>query len=162
MNSSIILGFITIVLLTTSFIFDKEKSISGLKKGIMMFLNLLPTLITVLIIISSLLYFIPNELLLKLFGKESGLKGMILAAIVGSISLIPGFIAYPLGNILIKQGVSYSVIAIFITTLMMVGIVTLPIEKKYFSMKVALIRNFLSFIGAIVIGLLMGTLWGLL
>lgn len=162
MNSSIILGFITIILLTTSFIFDKKKSISGLKKGIMMFLNLLPTLITILIIISSLLYFIPNELLLKLFGKESGLKGMILAAIVGSISLIPGFIAYPLGNILIKQGVSYSVIAIFITTLMMVGIVTLPIEKKYFGIKVALIRNSLSFIGAIVIGLLIGTLWGLL
>jgi len=45
---------------------------------------------------------------------------------------------------------------VFITTLMMVGITTLPVESRYFGWKIALYRNGLSFIGALVVGLLMG------
>jgi uncharacterized membrane protein YraQ (UPF0718 family) len=113
-------------------------------------------------LVSALLYLIPNELIIRLLGKDAGISGMMIAAVVGSVSLIPGFIAYPLGGILIKNGAGYPVIAIFITTLMMVGIVTLPIEIKFFGRKIALMRNFLSFIGAIVVGLLMGLLWGII
>jgi uncharacterized membrane protein YraQ (UPF0718 family) len=127
-----------------------------------MFLNILPTLFTILILVSILLFFTPKEVLTKWLGKESGSMGMIIAAIIGSISLIPGFIAFPLGAILIKNGVSYSVIAVFITTLMMVGIVTLPLESKYFGWKAAVSRNILSFAGAIIIGLAVGVLWGIL
>ena len=66
------------------------------------------------------------------------------------------FFAYPLAGILVKSGVSYSVIAVFITTLMMVGILTLPLEAKYFGLKTAIIRNALYFVGAIIIGLIIG------
>ena len=127
-----------------------------------MFLNLLPAFLTILILVSIVLFLIPKEVLIKWLGKESGFLGMIIAALVGSISLIPGFIAYPLGKILVNSGVTYSVIAIFITTLMMVGIITLPIEKKFFGLKSALIRNAFSFIGAIIVGVLIGLLWGIL
>jgi uncharacterized membrane protein YraQ (UPF0718 family) len=57
---------------------------------------------------------------------------------------------------LIKQGASYTVVATFMTTLMMVGIVTLPLEIRYFGKKVAILRNALNFIIAIIIGLLVG------
>ena len=46
--------------------------------------------------------------------------------------------------------------SVFITTLMMVGIMTLPLEAKYFGLKVSIIRNVLSFFGALLVGLLMG------
>jgi len=38
----------------------------------------------------------------------------------------------------------------------MVGVLTLPLESKYFGWKVAVLRNVLSFIGAIIIGLIIG------
>jgi len=38
----------------------------------------------------------------------------------------------------------------------MVGVVTLPLEAKYFGFRVAVIRNTLNFFAAIVIGLLVG------
>ena len=85
--------------------------------------------------------------------------GYVFGALIGSITLMPGFIAYPLCGFLIRNGVSYPIIAVFVTTLMMVGIVTIPIEKRYFGLKVTLLRNILSFIGAIIIGLLVGILW---
>jgi len=102
------------------------------------------------------LYLVPNETIVRWLGKGSGLKGISIAAGVGSISLIPGFIAYPLASILLKAGVSYEILAVFITTLMMVGVLTLPVESKYFGLKVSIVRNFLSFLGAIIIGLLIG------
>lgn len=120
-----------------------------------MFINLLPALITMLALVSVLFFTIPNETLISLIGAESGAKGWVIAASLGSVSLIPGFIAFPLCSILIGKGVAYSTISIFITTLMMVGIITLPVEAKFFGWKVSIVRNIMSFIAALLVGLLM-------
>ena len=157
-----ILISITIISLILSFIYDRNKTLSGIKKGLMMFLKILPTLLSVIIIISIVLYLTPKEYFLKYFGNDSGAMGYVFAALIGSITLMPGFIAYPICGFLIKNGVSYPIIAVFVTTLMMVGIVTMPIEKKYFGLKVTLLRNILSFFGALLIGLLIGILWDVL
>jgi len=151
-----ILLSLTFIALILSFFADRKKTVSGIKKGFKMFLGILPMILNLLILVSIFLFLVPQETLIKLLGKGSGITGMLIAAILGSISLIPGFIAFPLASILLKSGVAYGVIAVFITTLMMVGILTLPLESKYFGMKTALMRNGFSFIGAIIIGLLIG------
>lgn len=120
-----------------------------------MFLNLLPLLLLMLALISVVLFLIPNETLIRYMGKGSGIGGWAIAALLGSVALIPGFIAYPLCGILIKSGVAYTTIAVFITTLTMVGIVTLPLEAKFFGWKTSIIRNTLSFIAALLIGFIM-------
>jgi uncharacterized membrane protein YraQ (UPF0718 family) len=127
----------------------------GIKKGLTMFLNLLPLLLLMLALISVVLFLIPNETLIRYMGKGSGIEGWAIAALLGSVALIPGFIAYPLCGILIKSGVAYTTIAVFITTLTMVGIVTLPLEAKFFGWKTSIIRNTLSFIAALLIGFIM-------
>ena len=40
--------------------------------------------------------------------------------------------------------------------LWLVGILTLPLEAKYFGWRVSILRNALSFAGALLVGLLMG------
>jgi len=151
----------TIAAVLISLLLNKKKTTAGVKKGMKMFLNLLPPFITVLIAVSFVLAFLPKEVLQKLLGADSGIAGFFIAAGLGSIALIPGFIAYPLASVLLKNGVSYPVISVFITTLMMVGIVTLPIERKFFGWRVAITRNLLSFIGALIIGAAMALIWGL-
>ncbi|HOK39751.1 MAG TPA: permease [bacterium] len=151
-----ILFIITLFSFVLSFALDKNKTIYGLKKGLKMFINLLPDMLNILIFVCICLYLIPESFIIKTLGKESGFMGFIISAIIGSIALIPGFIAYPLAAILIKGGVSYKIIAVFITTLMMVGIMTLPIEVKFFGLRVSIIRNVLCFIGALIIGFIMG------
>ena len=49
-------------------------------------------------------------------------------------------------------------VATFMTTLMMVGVVTLPLEIKYFGKHVAIARNALNFAAAIIIGLVVGVI----
>jgi uncharacterized membrane protein YraQ (UPF0718 family) len=147
---------ITIGAVLASLLFDRRRTWAGIRRGVRMFLGILPDLLVVLIAASVLLALTPESVIVRLLGRESGLAGIAAAATVGSIALIPGFIAFPLAAVLHQSGVSLDVIAVFITTLMMVGIVTLPIERRYFGWKVALYRNGLSFAGALVVGLLMG------
>ena len=124
----------------------------------MLLLKLLPSFLSIIILVSVFLGLIPQETLIAYLGKESGMLGMAIAALLGSIALIPSFISYPLGAMLLRNGVSYAVIAVFITTLMMVGVLTLPIEIKYFGVKVSLLRNLLSLLGALLIGVIIGVL----
>jgi uncharacterized membrane protein YraQ (UPF0718 family) len=152
----ILLSLATAILLLLSFVADRGKTITGLKKGAMMFRNILPAMLVVLALVSVFLSIVPASVLSEWLGKGTGWTGIISAALLGSISLIPGFIAFPLGAILVRSGVSYQIVAVFITTLMMVGILTLPLEAKYFGWRVSLLRNALSFTGALLVGLLMG------
>jgi len=151
----LILSILTLCFIVLSLLFDYKKTIRGIKKGIKMFFNLLPVLLLMLALVSIVLFLIPNETLVRYMGEGSGIKGWITAAGVGSIALIPGFIAYPLCGILIKSGVAYSVIAVFITTLMMTGFITLPVEAKFFGWRTSIIRNLFSLVAALFIGLLM-------
>jgi len=57
---------------------------------------------------------------------------------------------------LLKNGASVTLVAGFLTTLLMVGVVTLPMEVRYFGWRTALFRNGLSFVGAVGIALAMG------
>jgi uncharacterized membrane protein YraQ (UPF0718 family) len=148
--------FITLAALFFSYIHDKQKTTAGIKSGIKMFLGILSTIFVLILVFSVLLYFLPDGVIVHYLGKNAGFSAYIIAALIGSIALIPGFIAYPLAGILLKNGVSYQVIAIFISTLLMVGVITIPLEARYFGWKVAVLRNFLYLLGAFLTGTIVG------
>ena len=155
-NNALIFGIITACALLVSFLMDRRKTFTGIKKGAKMFLGILAPFLNILILVSIAMYFISDRFIFRYLGPGSGPLGVLIAAIVGSITLIPGFISYPIAASLIAKGASYTVVAVFMTTLMMVGVMTLPLEIKYFGTKAAIIRNLLNFFAAIIIGLLVG------
>ena len=157
-SNTFIFGLLTGIILLLSFILDKEKTVLGLKKGGKMLFNIFHPFLNILILISIVFFFIPDSLIVQYLGANSGWYGFGIAASIGSITLIPGFISYPLAATLLKQGATYAVVAVFMTTMLMVGVVTLPLEIKYFGKKAAIVRNVLNLIAAIIIGILMGWL----
>lgn len=152
---------LTVICLILSFIFNKEKTYSGIKKGMLHLFKILPVFLTVLIIISIVLFFTPDETLSDNLFREKGITGYVIAVTIGSVFPIPGFVAFPLAGMLVSSGVSYQIIAVLITTLLMTSNLTIPIEKRYFGMKITLIRNSLNLIGAVLVGLLIDILWNL-
>ena len=74
--------------------------------------------------------------------------------------MMPGFIVFPLCGILLNKGVSYMVLSAFTTSLMMVGILTYPIEKEYFGAKVTIARNIISLITALIVAVSIGFFFG--
>lgn len=146
------------IIISLSYYFDEEKTKIGVKKGIKIFKGLFSPFVTIMVLASFLLALVPPEMIEHYLGAESGFFGLMLSAFIGSIALIPAFIVYPIASELLKRGASYMVIATFITTLLMVGVITFPLESKYFGKKVAIIRNVLNFFAAIIIGIAIGVI----
>lgn len=133
------------VLLSVSFLKDKGKTLSALKKAWKAFENILPQFLGVLVLTGIIIAVLNPQTISRIIGKDSGWLGTLGAALVGSITLIPGFVAFPTAALLLQNGAGYMQIAAFVSTLMMVGVVTFPIEKVYFGVKIAVIRNVLAF-----------------
>lgn len=143
-------------ILLVSFLKDRQKTATALKKAWKSFENILPQLLAILILIGIMLAILSPETISKLVGKESGWLGMLMAGIVGSVTLIPGFVAFPLAAALLKSGAGFTQIAVFISTLMMVGIVTIPVESKYFGMKATILRNSMAFVFSFIVAVVIG------
>lgn len=158
--ANIILYIITFILLVYSYVKNKDKTKIALKKGLKSFENIMPQFLGIIVLIGILLSVFNSDTISKIIGKESGFVGVILASIIGSITLIPGFVAFPTAAMLLKSGAGYIQIAAFISTLMMVGIVTFPVEIKYFGKKLTILRNLSAFIFSFIVALIIGKVMG--
>lgn len=156
----IYLSIITAILILISFIFNRKKTLAGLKIALKRFIQILVPLFIMVILVSIILFLLPETIISKYLSNNNLCISTIIASILGSITLFPGFIAFPLCGILRQNGVSYMVLSAFTTTLMMVGIITFPIEKEYFGTKVALLRNIISLFIAIIVALVTGIFFG--
>ncbi|MGD1821793.1 MAG: permease [Pleomorphochaeta sp.] len=153
-----ILYFVVAVCLIISLIRDKTKTKKALKKAWKAFENILPQFLVIILIIGMLLSILNEEAISKLLGSQSGFIGVLIALIIGSITLIPGFVAFPLAAALLNNGAGVSQIAAFISSLMMVGIVTYPMEKKMFTTKVTVLRNSLAIVFSTLVAFIMGAI----
>ncbi|SHH76559.1 permease [Clostridium grantii] len=150
------LYIVTIVLLIISYYKDKGKTKKSLKKAKIAFMKLLPQLLGIITFVGIILAILNPKVISQIIGSNSGIFGVILAALVGSITLIPGFVAFPTAAILLHNGAGYTQIAAFISTLMMVGIVTIPVEIEYFGKKITILRNVLAFFFSFLVAYIIG------
>jgi len=154
------LYIITILLLIFSFIVDRSKTIKAVKIFLKRFTGIIPAFLLMLLFTSVVLFIFPSNVIVNYLGSGGQLRGVIFAALLGSITLVPGFIAFPLCGILLDNGATYTTLSAFTTTLMMVGVLTYPVEQKYFGTKVTIMRNSLSFCIALIVALITGIFFG--
>ena len=157
---AIIFYTVALALLIYLAIKDINLAKTVIKKSIKGFLKLLPQMSFILILMGISLAILSYDTISSLIGEKSGFWGYIIAISIGGVSLIPSFITIPLGATLVANGAGLSQVAGFISALMGVGIVTFPMEKKYFGTKFALYRNigclFMTIIFVLVIHLTIG------
>ncbi|MBH1939391.1 permease [Mobilitalea sibirica] len=157
---SYILYSITVVFLIFSIYKDKKKTKMALKKSWKAFENILPQFLVVILLVGIMLAVIDTNTISKIIGSKSGGWGVIVSAVIGAITLIPAFVAFPTAALLLEGGAGYMQIAAFVSALMMVGIVTLPIEFKYFGKKMAILRNTYAFLFSFVVAYIIGIVIG--
>lgn len=145
---------VTLILIIASFIKDKQKTKMGLKKGFKSFMKLMPVMLPLFLFIGTLLALITPDVISSMIGENSGILGIAFTLVVGSISFMPAFVSYPLGAELIAEGAGVAQVAGLLVTLMSVGIVYYAAESRFFHKKSAILRNAISFIGAIIVVLI--------
>lgn len=154
--STVMLYIVAAVLLIISLTKSLDNTKKALKKGSKSFKKVLPEFIIILGIMGIILSVMDEELIASILGDEAGFLGVIISNITGSIALIPGFIAFPMADLLMDQGASIASAAGFISSLMMVGVVTFPMELKYFGKNITVIRNTLAFTFSFIVAYTMG------
>lgn len=133
-----------------------QKTKKALKIAWKSFVRILPMMLTIIGLIGLMLTFISPETIKFVFSNQHWWSTS-LAALLGSILLMPAFIAFPLAASLLREGAGLMPIAAFVTTLTMVGIVSVPMEISIFGKRYTFLRNALSFVAAIIIALIMGS-----
>ena len=151
-----ILYGLCITLTLISFFKDKEKTKKAIINGLKSFEKIMPQFLAIIIIIAIILSIISPEIISKVIGEDSGSLGVILSSIVGSITVMPTFVAFSMGDSLLKSGAGYAQVGALITTLTMVGILTFPLEAQYIGKKAAFYRNFLAFLFSFIVAVFMG------
>ena len=146
---------LTAVALAVSWRIDPEKTRRALKIGAKSLNGLAPRILGMVALVGLVLALVPPELITKLFTYR-GIGGFVLVSAIGSIITMPAPIAFALVGSLFKMGAAPATLAAFVTTVTMVGIMSAPMEISCFGKRFTLIRQTLSFITAIIIGLAMG------
>lgn len=154
--STIVLIAVAVMALIISLKKDTSKTVTSIKNAKGMMGSMLSDIIGILLLIGLVLSLISPEVIEKTIGGESGLFAVILSAAIGTITLIPAFVAFPLIGSLKDNGAGIMTLTAFLTTLTMVGFITFPLEAKTFGKKFALVRNAFSFVFAIVIAVVIG------
>jgi uncharacterized membrane protein YraQ (UPF0718 family) len=103
-----------------------------------------------------LLAVVTQKTIQRVIGAKSGLLGMLIASLLGSVTLVPVMVAFPVAAELLRGGAGIAQIAVFLSTLTMVGFVTLPMEMRYLGKKAALLRNGLAYLFAFAAAFLIG------
>lgn len=154
------LYLLAVIFLMVSCKRDKKKTKMALKKAWKSFENIMPQFLTILAFLGMVLSLLSPDVISHLLGQKAGWQGMIIASIIGSITLMPALIAFPIAAILLKNGAGFAQLAVFVSTLMMVGIVTLPLEIKCFGKKISIMRNMFAYLFSFMVALVIGVVLG--
>lgn len=157
-----ILYILAFALLIISFLKDKTKTIKALKTAWKSFENIMPQFLGIIVTVGVLLAIVNTETISKVIGANSGFFGVFLSSVIGSITMMPTFVAFSTGNSLLQSGAGYPQVGALIATLTMVGVMTYPLESKYIGKKGALLRNLIAFFFSFIVALFIGKVVNLL
>ncbi|HHX92692.1 MAG TPA: permease [Clostridiales bacterium] len=148
----------SLLLMAAAFIKSRPKTFAAMKKSKKIMGNMLGDFIAIIFMIGLILTRVPPEAIRTFLGSSNTEIATVAAALAGSVTLIPGFLAFPLVGSLVNAGASIVPAVAFLTTLTMVGIITYPLESSEFGARFAILRNALGFVFAIAIALAMGVI----
>ena len=147
-----------VICLSVSLIKSKEKTKKAFMVAGKALLKTAPSILTVLGVVGLTLGILTPETISRLVGAEAGFTATIIAAVIGAITFIPSLVAFPLAGSLLRSGATVMTISVFITTLVMIGVVTASMEIKILGKRFTLLRNGLGFIAALIIAGIMEVL----
>lgn len=118
------------------------------------FIEMMLILPAVMIILGIFAVFIPKEMIQKYLGKGSGLKGIIIGLILGSLPTGPLYIAFPMASALMKKGARTSSIIAFLSAWACIKLPQEMVELKFLGLEFMLLRLGLTIFFVIVMSVL--------
>ncbi len=156
---TIIMGVIAIVLLIIGYQKGGGEHILGLKTAWNILLQILPLLIFAFIIAGMVQVVIPQEMISKWVGAESGFRGLLIGTAIGSVTPGGPFISLPIAAAMLRAGASIGTMVAFMSAWSLLAISRLPLEIGLMGWKFSLIRLATTFFFPPIAGLIANRLF---
>lgn len=146
-----IIMFFILIFIT---IFNKELGLKSFSIALSSFKQMILVLPPIMMLLGLMDIWVPRETMMKYMGNNSGIKGIFIAMLIGSIAAGPMYAAFPFTKVLIKKGVKFSNIIIFMNAWCVTKIPTLMFEVSALGYKFTLARLLIDIPGIIIMGYL--------
>jgi uncharacterized membrane protein YraQ (UPF0718 family) len=115
------------------------------------FLEMISVIPPIFILLGLLDIWVDRATMMKYTGKDSGLKGVLIAFLLGSAAAGPLYAAFPIAGVMMKKGSSLFNVFIFIGAWSTTKIPMLTFEAANLGLTFTIIRLALSIIGILII-----------
>ena len=156
---TLIMGTLALVLLGIGFYQGGDQHIVGMKSAISMVVEIAPLLIFAFIVAGMVQVLIPQDLILKWVGVESGMRGILLGSLAGGLSPGGPYVNLPIAAALLRSGASIGTMVAFLTGWSLWAFARLPMEVGIMGWKFTLIRLACTCIFPPIAGLIAQTLF---
>lgn len=117
-------------------------------------IDILLILIPIFILVGLLDEWVDKETMIGLMGEKSGLQGILIAFLLGSVTAIPIYALFPIVSLLLKKGSKISNVFIFLCSSCNIRIPLLLFEMVSMGWKFMLTRYILNILGILIIAYL--------
>ncbi len=117
------------------------------------FIEMMVILPAVMIILGLFAVFISDETVVKHLGKTSGIKGIALSILIGTLPTGPLYIAFPMAATLLKKGARVSNIIVFLSAWACIKLPQEMMELQFLGVKFMALRLILTVIFVSIMGI---------
>lgn len=137
---TVAMGVLAIALLLIGYYKGQGQHISGMKSALNMTVEILPLLIMAFIVAGMVQVLLPHHLVSRLVGEESGIRGILIGTVAGSLTPGGPFISMPIVAGLLRSGASTGTMVAYVTAWSLLGVHRLTMEVGILGWKFTLIR----------------------
>jgi uncharacterized membrane protein YraQ (UPF0718 family) len=153
MKDWLFLGIIIVVVIILLLIFPaKTDAVTSTAQEY--FIEMMIILPAVMVIMGLFAVFISDETIVKHLGKTSGIKGIALALLIGTLPTGPLYIAFPMAATLLKKGARVSNIIVFLSAWACIKLPQEMVELRFLGGEFMFLRLILTILFVILMGVI--------
>ena len=137
---TLVMAFLAIILLIMGYSKGEGQHIAGLKSALKMTTEILPLLVFAVIMAGMIQVLLPQEVLSKWIGEESGIRGILLGTLAGGITPGGPYVSLPLAAGFLRAGAGIGTMVAFLTAWSLWAITRMPMEIGIMGWKFTFVR----------------------
>lgn len=139
---------------------NESLSLNAINESWFQFISMLKIVPPIFLLIGLLDIWVPRETMIRLMGENSGMKGVFIAFVLGTMSAGPLIAAFPVAQVMLKKGARYANVLFFITIWASAKLPILFFQATTLGLTFTLLSNItliiVYFIGTLLIEKLLG------
>ncbi len=137
---TIIMGALAAIFLIIGYYKGQGQHITGIKSAMNMTVQILPLLVFAFIVAGMVQVLLPQELISKWIGAESGIRGIFIGTVAGALAPGGPYVSLPVAAGLLRTGAGVGTMVAFLTGWSLWAVSRLPMEVGILGWKFTLIR----------------------